>query len=140
MTTRIADSRLQLRVENDRLLLIPGFPRARVAVPLHRIDSWDLLYEGVGRRFIAFHLGDCTAYAQLPRLSPAARTALAEALAEIIGQPADLRLLDDERDNTHWLWLWESIKTIGRYLRLFINPLRPPAPPPAARRPRRPPQ
>lgn len=139
MTIPIADSRLRLRVEQDRLVLMPGFPRASVSVPLAHIDSWDYLYEVVGRRFVAFHLGDCTAYVQLPRLSPDAREALAGQLTTIIGQPADLRLLDDERDNSHWILVWEGIKTVGRYLRLFVNPLRPPTPPPA-RQQRRPPE
>jgi hypothetical protein len=35
-------------------------------------------------------------------------------------------LLESERDNEHWIKVWEYIKWIGSYLRLFINPMRPP--------------
>ncbi len=124
---------MNVSIMQQHLVISPGFPRATVRVPLAEVRTWDCLYEVVGRRFLAFHLGDRTAYAQLPRLSPEARQALLVELEQLLQQPADISLLDSERDNEHWLKVWEVIKMIGRYLRLFINPLRPPTPPPKPR-------
>ncbi len=116
-------------VEAGELVLRPGGLRGVVRVPLAEIASWDCLYEVLGRRFLAFHLGDRTAYAQLPRMLPEARDALVAELTTLIGRGPDVSLLENERDNEHWRKVWEVIKMIGRYLRLFINPLRPPTPP-----------
>lgn len=127
---------MNIRIEHHELVIKPGGLRAETRVPLTEIACWDMLYEVAGRRYLAFHLGDKTAYAQLPRLTPEARDALAAELSELLGSVPDISLLDSERDNEHWLKVWEFIKWIGRYLRLFINPLRPPTPPPK----RRPPQ
>jgi hypothetical protein len=127
---------MNIRIEHHELVIKPGGLRAETRVPLTEITCWDMLYEVAGRRYLAFHLGDKTAYAQLPRLTPEARDALAAELSELLGSVPDISLLDSERDNEHWLKVWEFIKWIGRYLRLFINPLRPPTPPPK----RRPPQ
>ena len=121
---------VQARREGGDLLIRPGGLRAGVRVPLAHITRWDCLHEALGRRFLAFHLGDRTAYVQLPRLSRDERDALVATLTELVGQAPDVSLLEGERDNTHWLKVWEVIKMIGRYLRLFINPLRSPAPPP----------
>lgn len=121
---------MQLSVDNQELLIRPGGLRASVRIPLRELDSWDFLYEVLGRRFIAFHLGDRTAYAQLPRLAPAARDAAVAELTRLTGMAPDVTLLENERNNEHWVKVWEFIKWIGRYLRLFINPLRPPTPPP----------
>ncbi|MEO6698516.1 MAG: hypothetical protein ABIR53_03090 [Paraperlucidibaca sp.] len=127
---------MKVSIEHHELVIKPGGLRAETRVPLADVTCWDMLYEVTGRRYLAFHLGDKTAYAQLPRLTPEAREALAAQLSELLGSPPDISLLDSERDNEHWLKVWEYIKWIGRYLRLFINPLRPPTPPPK----RRPPQ
>lgn len=126
---------VQVRREGGDLLIRPGGLRGSVRVPLAQITRWDCLHETLGRRFLAFHLGDRTAYAQLPQLSRAQRDALVASLTELVGQAPDVSLLEGERDNTHWLKVWEVIKMIGRYLRLFINPLRSPAPPPVKRPP-----
>lgn len=120
---------MQVLRQDDQLVITPGFPRGTVRVPLASVDAWDCLYEVLGRRFLAFHLGDRTAYVNLPRLQPAARDALVAQLTALLGQAPDQVLLENERDNAHWERLWEAIKTVGRYLRLFINPLRPPHPP-----------
>ncbi|MDP1540247.1 MAG: hypothetical protein Q8K94_04240 [Moraxellaceae bacterium] len=124
---------MKVSIAEQQLVISPGLPRATVRIPLADIKTWDCLYEVVGRRFLAFHLGDRTAYAQLPRMSPQARLDLMSELERLLQQPADVSLLDSERDNEHWLRVWEVIKTIGRYLRLFVNPLRPPTPPPRPR-------
>lgn len=120
---------MKVTTESGELVLRPGGLRGVTRVPLAAIASWDCLYEVMGRRFLAFHLGDRTAYAQLPRLQPAARDALVAELTALIGREPDVSLLENERDNEHWAKVWELIKMIGRYLRLFINPLRPPTPP-----------
>ncbi|MDZ4299052.1 MAG: hypothetical protein U0998_03990 [Moraxellaceae bacterium] len=124
---------MKVSIAEQQLVISPGFPRATLRIPVTDIKTWDCLYEVVGRRFLAFHLGDRTAYAQLPRMSPQARLDLMSELERLLQQPADVSLLDSERDNEHWLRVWEVIKTIGRYLRLFVNPLRPPTPPPRPR-------
>lgn len=129
---------MKVSISAQQLIISPGFPRATVRIPVADIQTWDCLYEVVGRRFLAFHLGDRTAFAQLPRLSPQARLDLMSELEQLLQQPADYSLLDNERDNEHWLRVWEAIKTIGRYLRLFVNPLRPPTPPPRPRAPIKP--
>lgn len=123
----------RVMVEGQLLVVRPGGLRGVVRVPLAAITSWDCLYEVMGRRFLAFHLGDRTAYAQLPRLSPAERDVLIAELAALTGRAPDVTLLENERDNAHWERVWEVLKMIGRYLRLFINPLRPPTPPPKRR-------
>ncbi len=120
---------MKVTIESAELVVRPGGLRGVTRVPLAAIAGWDCLYEVMGRRFLAFHLGDRTAYAQLPRLQPAARDALVAELTALIGREPDVSLLENERDNEHWLKVWEVIKMIGRYLRLFINPLRPPTPP-----------
>ena len=129
---RVAElaARMKLSVEGEALVIKPGGLRAETSVPLADVTRWDMLYEVTGRRYLACHLGDKTAYAQLPRLAPEAREALAAQLSELLGTPPDISLLDSERDNEHWLKVWEYIKWVGRYLRLFINPMRPPTPPP----------
>jgi hypothetical protein len=124
---------MKVAIAEQYLVISPGFPRSTVRIPVAQIKTWDCLYEVVGRRFIAFHLGDRTAFAQLPRLSPQARQDLITEIENLLQIPADVSLLDSERDNEHWLRVWEAIKTIGRYLRLFVNPLRPPTPPPRPR-------
>lgn len=129
---------MKVSISAQQLIISPGFPRSTVRIPVAEIQTWDCLYEVVGRRFLAFHLGDRTAFAQLPRLSPQARLDLMSELEQLLQQPADYSLLDSERDNEHWLRVWEAIKTIGRYLRLFVNPLRPPTPPPRPRPPIKP--
>lgn len=129
---------MKVSISAQQLIISPGFPRSTVRIPVAEIKTWDCLYEVVGRRFLAFHLGDRTAFAQLPRLSPQARLDLMSELEQLLQQPADYSLLDSERDNEHWLRVWEAIKTIGRYLRLFVNPLRPPIPPPRPRPPIKP--
>lgn len=123
----------RVTVEGGELVVRPGGLRGTVRVPLAQISRWDCLHEAVGRRFLAFHLGDRTAYAQLPRLDAAAREALVAELTRLTGLPPDVALLENERDNEHWLKVWEVIKMVGRYLRLFINPLRPPTAPPKRR-------
>lgn len=120
---------MDVRLDGQDLVIRPGGLRGVTRLPLAMITRWDILYETLGRRFLAFHLGDRTAYVQLPRLDPAARQALAETLTGHLGQAPDVSLLDSERDNTHWERVWEFVKWVGRYLRLFINPLRPPLPP-----------
>lgn len=127
---------MKTRLEGEMLVVQPGGLRGTVRVPLAAITRWDILYEVMGRRFLAFHLGDRTAFVQLPRLDPEARAALAEALTQLTGKVPDVSLLDGERDNEHWVKVWEFLKWIGRYLRLFINPLRPPGPPPGRLPPR----
>lgn len=129
---------MKVSIAAQQLVISPGFPRSTVRIPVADIKTWDCLYEVVGRRFLAFHLGDRTAFAQLPRLSPQARLDLISELEQLLQQPADYSLLDSERDNEHWVRVWEAVKTIGRYLRLFVNPLRPPTPPPRPRPPIKP--
>lgn len=121
---------MQVNVEQGELVLRPGGLRGVTRIPLARLTCWDILYEVAGRRFLAFHLGDSTAYAQLPRLSVAARQALVAELTALTDRAPDVSLLDSERDNEHWLKVWEYLKWIGSYLRLFINPMRPPRPRP----------
>ena len=67
---------MKVSLEHGELVLRPGGLRGITRVPLAELTCWDFLYEITGRRFIAFHLGDRTAYAQLPRLSVAERDAL----------------------------------------------------------------
>jgi hypothetical protein len=117
---------MKVIVEALELVLRPGGLRGITRVPLAELTSWDILYEVLGRRYLAFHLGDRTAYAQLPRLSVAERDALVAELTALTGRMPDVSLLESERDNEHWLKVWEYIKWIGSYLRLFINPMRPP--------------
>ena len=121
---------MDVRREGDELVLKPGGLRGITRVPLPALTRWDFLYEVTGRRFLAFHLGDRTAYAQLPRLGPDARQSLLATLTEITGQAPDVTLLDGERDNAHWHKVREYLQWIGSYLRLFINPMRPPRPRP----------
>lgn len=121
---------MRVSVERGELVLRPGGLRGVTRIALDRLTCWDILYEVTGRRFLAFHLGDSTAYAQLPRLSVAARAALVAELTALTGRAPDVSLLDSERDNEHWLKVWAYIKWIGSYLRLFINPMRPPGPRP----------
>jgi len=117
---------MKLSVENGELLLEPGGWRGSSRLPLADIDAWDLFYQIAGRRFLAFHTGKGeTHFFSLPRLSPAERASLREALTGYLGQGPSEELLDLERDNTHWQAMWEVVKTIGRYLRLFINPRAP---------------
>lgn len=111
--------------EQDELVLAPGGLRGESRIVLARLTGWDFLYETLGRRFLAFHLGHETAHVSLPRLSPAAREKLLARLQAETGLAPDTSLLDMERDNTHWEKVWALIKTIGRYLRLFINPRAP---------------
>lgn len=118
---------MKVTLEGLDLVLRPGGLRGVTRVPLAELTCWDFLYEVTGRRFIAFHLGDRTAYAQLPRLSVEARDALVVSLTALTGRAPDVSLLENERDNEHWLKVWEYIKWIGSYLRLFINPMRPPS-------------
>lgn len=108
--------------ENGELVLVAGGLRGEDRLPLAHLQSWDLLYEGLGRRFLAFHTSGQTHYVNLPRLSAAARAELVAELTGLLGQGPSVELLAEERDNEHWLKVWEFIKTIGRYLRLFINP------------------
>lgn len=117
---------MKVTLEGLDLVLRPGGLRGVTRVPLAELKCWDFLYEVTGRRFVAFHLGDRTAYAQLPRLSVEARDALVAELTTRTGRAPDVSLLENERDNEHWLKVWEYIKWIGSYLRLFINPMRPP--------------
>ena len=121
---------MQVRREHEDLVIRPGGLRGETRVALAAITRWDILYEVTGRRFLAFHLGDRTAYAQLPRLGPAAREALRVTLTGLIGQAPDVSLLDGERDNEHWRLVGEYLLWIASYLRLFINPMRPPRPRP----------
>lgn len=121
---------MDVRREGNDLVLKPGGLRGMTRVPLAEITRWDILYEVAGRRFLAFHLGDRTAYAQLPRLGPEARQSLLENLTALIGQAPDVSLLDGERDNAHWAMVWAYLRWVGSYLRLFINPMRPPLPRP----------
>lgn len=121
---------MRVSVARGELVLRPGGLRGVTRVALDRLTCWDILYEVTGRRFLAFHLGDSTAYAQLPRLSVAARAALVAELTALTGRAPDVSLLDSERDNEHWLKVWAYIKWMGSYLRLFINPMRPPGPRP----------
>ena len=116
---------MKLTVEQGELLVEPGGWRGACRVPLADIDAWDLFYEVAGRRFLAFHSrrGE-THFVSLPRLAPAERASLREGLSQHLGPPS-AELLELERDNTHWQALWEVVKTIGRYLRLFINPRAP---------------
>lgn len=111
--------------EGGDVVIAPGGLRGETRFPLARVDSWDFLYELLGRRFLAFHLGHETHFVTLPRLKPEARKALLEQLESLLKMSPDQQLLDMERDNTHWEKLWEVIKQIGRYLRLFINPRAP---------------
>jgi hypothetical protein len=117
---------MKVAIEGLELVVRPGGLRGVTRVPLAEITSWDILYELLGRRYLAFHLGDRTAYAQLPRLSVEARDALVAELTALTGRAPDVSLLESERDNEHWIKVWEYIKWIGSYLRLFINPMRPP--------------
>lgn len=117
---------MKVMIEGSELVLRPGGLRGVTRVPLAALTCWDFLYEVTGRRYLAFHLGDRTAYAQLPRLSVAERDALVAELTALTGRAPDVSLLENERDNEHWLKVWEYIKWIGSYLRLFINPMRPP--------------
>jgi len=112
--------------EGHELVIKPGGLRGVTRVPLDALTTWDILYEVLGRRYLAFHLGDRTAYAQLPRLKEAERQTLIAELTALTGREPDVSLLENERDNEHWIKLWEYIKWIGSYLRLFINPMRPP--------------
>lgn len=114
-----------VRVEQGQLELHAGRLRGGLSLPLAQIQSWDFLYEILGRRFLAFHLGSETHFLNLPRLDPVARQALRAELVRLVGQEPDLSLLELERDNEHWAKLWEVVKTVGRYLRLFINPRAP---------------
>ena len=117
---------MKVAIEGLELVVRPGGLRGVTRVPLAEISSWDILYELLGRRYLAFHLGDRTAYAQLPRLAVEARDALVAELTALTGRAPDVSLLESERDNEHWVKVWEYIKWIGSYLRLFINPMRPP--------------
>lgn len=117
---------MKVAIEGLELVVRPGGLRGVTQVPLAEISSWDILYELLGRRYLAFHLGDRTAYAQLPRLAVEARDALVAELTALTGRAPDVSLLESERDNEHWIKVWEYIKWIGSYLRLFINPMRPP--------------
>lgn len=117
---------MKVAIEGLELVVRPGGLRGVTRVPLAEITSWDILYELLGRRYLAFHLGDRTAYAQLPRLPVEARDALVAELTALTGRAPDVSLLESERDNEHWIKVWEYIKWIGSYLRLFINPMRPP--------------
>ena len=117
---------MKVMIEGSQLVLRPGGLRGITRVPLVELTCWDFLYEVTGRRFVALHLGDRTAYAQLPRLSVTERDALVAELTTLTGRAPDVSLLENERDNEHWLKVWEYIKWIGSYLRLFINPMRPP--------------
>jgi len=117
---------MKVAIEGLALVVRPGGLRGVTRVPLAEISSWDILYELLGRRYLAFHLGDRTAYAQLPRLAVEARDALVAELTALTGRAPDVSLLESERDNEHWIKVWEYIKWIGSYLRLFINPMRPP--------------
>lgn len=121
---------MQVSVEQGELVLRPGGLRGVTRIRLAELTCWDFLYEVTGRRFIAFHLGDRTAYAQLPRLRTEARDALVAELTALTGRAPDVSLLEGERDNEHWLRVWAYIKWVGSYLRLFINPMRPPSPRP----------
>lgn len=117
---------MKVAIEGLDLVIKPGGLRGVTRVPLAAITTWDILYEVLGRRYLAFHLGDRTAYAQLPRLSDLERNALVAELTALTGRTPDVSLLESERDNEHWLKVWEYIKWVGSYLRLFINPMRPP--------------
>lgn len=117
---------MKVAIEGLDLAIKPGGLRGVTRVPLAAITTWDILYEVLGRRYLAFHLGDRTAYAQLPRLSDPERDALVAELTALTGRTPDVSLLESERDNEHWLKVWEYIKWVGSYLRLFINPMRPP--------------
>jgi len=117
---------MNVAIEGSDLVVKPGGLRGVTRVPLAAVTSWDILYEVLGRRYLAFHLGDRTAYAQLPRLSVAERDALVAELTALTGRAPDVSLLESERDNEHWRLVWEYLKWIGSYLRLFINPMRPP--------------
>ena len=117
---------MKVAIEGLELVVRPGGLRGVTRVPLAEISSWDILYELLGRRYLAFHLGDRTAYAQLPHLPVEARDALVAELTALTGRVPDVSLLESERDNEHWVKVWEYIKWIGSYLRLFINPMRPP--------------
>ena len=117
---------MKVTIEGLELVLRPGGLRGITRVPLAELTCWDFLYEVTGRRFVAFHLGNRTAYAQLPRLSVSERDALVSELTALTGRAPDVSLLENERDNEHWLKVWEYLKWIGSYLRLFINPMRPP--------------
>jgi len=117
---------MKVAIDGADLMVKPGGLRGVTRVPLAAVTSWDILYEVLGRRYLAFHLGDRTAYAQLPRLNVEARDALVAELTALTGREPDVSLLESERDNEHWIKVWEYIKWIGSYLRLFINPMRPP--------------
>lgn len=121
--------------EGQDLCVKPSALRPLTRVPLTELTRWDCLYELMGARYLAFHLGDRTDYAQLPRLSPDKRDAMLAELTAQIGFGPDKALLENERSTEHWEKVWEVIKMIGRYLRLFINPMRSPKAPP-----KRPPQ
>jgi hypothetical protein len=117
---------MKLHVDNGELVLEPGGWRGSSRIPLAGIDAWDLFYQLAGRRFLAFHdAGGKTYFVNLPRLSPEQRASLREALTGHLGQGPSEELLELERDNSHWAALWEVIKQVGRYLRLFINPRAP---------------
>lgn len=120
---------MKVEVTGQELVLKSGGLRSDTRIPLAEVTRWDMLYEVAGRRYLAFHLGDRTAYAQLPRLQPEQRVELVAELTRYLGHEPDIRLLDDERDNEHWLKVWAVIEMIGRYLRLFINPMRSPLAP-----------
>lgn len=121
---------MKVSIEGAELVLKPSGWRAETRIVLSQLTRWDMLYEVLGRRYVAFHLGDRTAYAQLPNLQPEERLALLAQLSVLTGRAPDISLLDGERDNEHWAKVWEMVKAIGRYLRLFINPLRSPKAPP----------
>ena len=117
---------MNLRVENGELVLEPGGWRGSSRVALADIDAWDLFYQLAGRRFLALHTSaGLTHFVNLPRLSPEQRSALRTSLTGLLGRGPSDELLELERDNSHWQAMWEVIKTVGRYLRLFINPRAP---------------
>ncbi len=117
--------RVSATVEQGELRLYAGRLRGGLSLPLAQIQGWDFLYEILGRRFLAFHVGTQTHFLNLPRLDPEARQALRAELVKLLGQEPDMSLLELERDNEHWVKFWEVVRTVGRYLRLFINPRAP---------------
>lgn len=120
---------MKVWVEAGELVVKPGGLRPELRLELAGIDTWDMLYSALNGRYLAFHLGHETHYVTLPRLDEAAREALLATLTELTGRAPDVSLLEGERDNEHWLKVWEFFKTIGRYLRLFINPMADPRKP-----------